>query len=172
MTPKAGDPQNTLPGNAVGNDGYDGLFYRAATSVAIALKVDAGKAEHCKLKTLPVAQSVVAVVPDSSQTYVMPSTAGAFATTTLNFSFKDGMPTTYSSQRPSERLAFLSIPPGIEKAIISVPTQRLQLRVIYDTQSTAQINAQTDALKARLQLLQAQQALDAAKQTTTSKPGN
>jgi hypothetical protein len=64
------------------------------------------------------------------------------------------------------------IPVDIMKAIVSVPAQILSARINYDNQATAQINAQVELLKAQLEALQAQRALDAAKvnQTTGLAP--
>ncbi len=143
----------------------DGLFYRTPTSVQVYMKVDREKAESeaCNMKTLPSAQALLAVVPDSTTLYRLSSKAGAFVTTTQNIAFKEGMPTSYSYQSPSELLAFLGIPVNIAKTIVSVPAQILQARINYDTQASAQLNAQVEYLKAQLAALQAKRALDAAR---------
>jgi hypothetical protein len=152
----------------------DGVFYRTPTSAIISIAVDKNVAlqSPCSMKALPSALSVVAVVPDSTTIYRLSSTASAFVTTTESFAFSDGMPTAYSNQRASELLAFVKIPLDVAKAIMTIPTQLIQARVNYDTQSTAGINAQVDSLKAQLSALQARRALEAAKASgiTTTGP--
>jgi len=143
--------------------GTSGLFYRAMTSVRISIKSNPARVKNCKFQDAPQEQTIVAVVPDASQTLVLPFDAGAFTTTTQAATFNSGSPTSLNEQRPSEILAALGIPINMAKAIISIPTDLIKLRVNYDNQAAALTNAKVDALKAQLQALQAKQALDAAK---------
>ena len=91
-------------------------------------------------------------------------------TTKENFVFKDGIPTSYNFEHPSELLAILGLPVTIAKAVFSVPAQIIQLRVAYDTQATALVNAQVEYLKTQLAALQAKKALDSAKAPSGTTP--
>ena len=113
------------------------------------------------MNVIPTAQAIVATVPDVAAIYSLPTKTSAFVTTTQSFAFVNGMPTSFGDQRNSEALAFLSIPVKVAKAIVSVPAEIIQARVNYDSQATAEVDAKTAALKAKLDALQAQRALDA-----------
>jgi hypothetical protein len=60
------------------------------------------------------------------------------------------MLTQYTTHQPSEIAAVAGIPITIARSIISIPAQILQLRVNYDTQATALVNANTALLQAQL----------------------
>jgi hypothetical protein len=157
---------SSLPGDsgAAPPDQTDGLVYRIATPVVIRasaqLQSDSIFA-RCPLAALPTAQSALAVVPDSRTSYVINNKAGAFTTTNQSFGFSNGMLTDYSIQRPSEIAAVANIPVRIAQDLIQIPTQLLQLRLNYDTQATAVVNAQTayqQALLSRTSALATSQA--------------
>ena len=69
----------------------------------------------------------------------------------------------YSADEPSEVATVASIPVDVAKAIVSVPAEILQLRVNYDNQAAALINARASELQAQLALVEAQRALEAAR---------
>jgi hypothetical protein len=138
----------------------NGLYYRVPVAVETAMA--SKPLDKCVLKSSPVAFASVFVVPDSRNTYLMPTRAGAFTTSKLNFTFKEGMPLEYSVEQPSEIAAIASIPIQVAKALISIPAEMIQLRVNHNTQANALIAAKTAELNAQIAQLQAQIALDAA----------
>lgn len=141
----------------------DGLYYRSPISVTISTKVNQAQVDTCDLKTFPAPQSLVAVVPDTSQNFLVPMTGGAFVTTTQAATFKDGMITSYSADKPSELLAALDIPIRIAKAPFSILTEFLQLKVDYNNTEAAAINAKVAEMKAQIEAIQQERALDAAR---------
>jgi hypothetical protein len=146
-----------------------GLVYRVPKQVVLTLAAaetfNVPGDPACTFKAPLSAVSVVANVPDSSSAFVLPTHAGAFTTSNMTFAFKDGMPTDFGQHQPSEVAAIAGLPIQIAKALISIPAEMLQLRVNYDSQATAMIDAKTAELKAQLDQLTAQRALAAAKAT-------
>ncbi len=138
-----------------------GLVYRAprATKITITPQEIGGAADDERLD----ASSAVFVVPDSKAAFVLPAKADAFTKSTFDFEFKDGMPTSYNITQPSELAGIASLPVDIAKAIISVPASIVKLRVDYDSQANALLAARITELNAQVDLLKAQQALEAAR---------
>lgn len=133
-----------------------GLLYRAPRAVRINVKATADAN-----KVVPN-QSQVMVFPDAATLFRLTARAGAFTTGKFDFVFKDGMPADFSVEQPSELAAIAGLPVDIAKALISVPASLIKLRVDYDSQANAAIEAQTAALQAELARLRAQRELDAA----------
>lgn len=130
-----------------------GLVYRIATPIVIRAAARTGAdllTAKCPLNTLPTAQSIMAVIPDSRSQYVIESIAGPFTTTSLSFGFSNGMLTNYTATRPSELAAIGNIPTRIGQDLLQIPTQIIQAKVNYDTQATALVNAQTAYQQAQL----------------------
>lgn len=149
-----------------------GIRYRTQTAVHITLAGPQNfglPASACSSKPSVGSQTLVALVPDSTRTYVLPSEAGAFTTTKFSYAFKEGVPTDYAVTRPSEVAAVASLPIDIAKAILSAPAEILQLKVNYDSQANALIDARVKTLQTQLQALQAQQALDVAAKTAATQ---
>jgi len=161
--------------NPPGGSSVAGLAYRTMTATTITL-VSQGNTtapapgNSCPLQSPPSAQSVVAVVPDTTTAFLVPAQAGAFTASTFNFGFTNGSLTTYGNQQPSEIAAVVGIPLSIAQSLLSIPAQILQLKVNYDTQATALVNARTQfnqsqanasaaMITAQTQLIQAQTAL-------------
>jgi len=122
-----------------------GLVYRLATAVVVTTvdRSDPGLAKRCPPTPTPLpSQSLLAVVPDTRTDFIVPSLAGPFTTTNLSFGFSNGMLTDFTNQRPSELAAVANIPVQVADALVSIPTQILQLRVSYDTAATAAVNGQ------------------------------
>jgi hypothetical protein len=159
--------------------GVPGLIYRTMTTATLTLgpagnTTAPAPGNPCPLQAPPAAQSVVAVVPETSTAFLVPARAGAFTTSTFNFGFTNGTLTTYGVQLPSEIAAVAGIPLNIAQSLLSIPAQILQLRVNYDTQATALVNARTQLYQAQVnnsaavvvaqtQLIQAQTALAQAR---------
>jgi hypothetical protein len=151
----------------------DGLAYRTQKSVTVTvaapnLYADAVPATCSANTSVSDIQSFVAVFPDSSQTFILPSVAGPFTTSTSNFVFENGMPSQYTLDRPSEINAALSIPLDIAKAIISAPTELVKLKLDYSSQANALTKAETDAINAQADMLKAQNSLNALRTPATA----
>lgn len=149
MTP-AGDKPATA-------ESADGVFYRVPTPVHI--RVEDQQGSNCSLSSAPSYASLNAIVPDSSTRFLLPMMAGQFTKGKLGYEFKDGMPTSFSSEQQSQLAAIARIPVDILKAIVEVPASIIKLRVDYESQNAALIEAQMKQMKAELELLKAQQAL-------------
>lgn len=144
-----------------------GLAYRAPRNVTISL-IPGPASESCVLASPPPAQAFSTVLPDSTASFVLPAKGGAFTTAVVGHSFKDGMPTEYSRDQPSELVGVASIPIEVLKAFVSVPTELIKLRVDYDSQANAALEAKVKEQETRLLLLKAQRELDAANTSTTT----
>lgn len=140
--------------------GVGGVVYR----VALPYRVDvaSSKKQQCKGTIDYKTVSASIMLPNKSATYFLPMTAGAFTKSTAFASFKDGMPVSYKANRPSEIAGFVSLPVDIAKAIISVPTEMLQLKVDYSSKDTALTQAQKNALDAEIALIEAQRRYEEA----------
>lgn len=135
----------------------EGLVYRAPVPVNITVASQPSPA--CPGEGTPSSTVLNATVPDSRSSYVMPVTAGAFTKTRTAFEFKDGMPTAFNVDRPSQLAAITRIPVDILKAIVEVPASLIKLRVDYDSQAAALTDAEVKQLKAQLDLINARNAL-------------
>lgn len=100
------------------------------------------------------------VVPDATTRFVLPFDGVAFAKASTKHVFKDGMAVEFNVERNSSALAVASLPVDMLKALVSVPASIIKLRVDYETQSAAQINAQANVKAAELALINAQQKLE------------
>jgi len=78
---------------------------------------------------------------------------GVFAKNEYETSFKDGMLASHKAIRPSELLGAASILPNALKAIISIPTELIKLKVDYST-------SEQKLLELKKAILEAQFALD------------
>jgi hypothetical protein len=150
-------PNPPAQGLSSSEESPPGLVYRVATPVVIRTvsntppNLPTLDKSNCTAASPLIAQSVTAIVPDSRSRFLLSSEAGAFTTTNLTFGFSNGMLTDYTVQRPSELAAVAGIPLRIANDIIQIPANLLQLRVNYDTQATALVNAQTALKQAQIQ---------------------
>ncbi|WP_085551992.1 hypothetical protein [Azospirillum agricola] len=149
-------------------DEVRGLVYRVPRPVRIAVAAAGSipgvttSSAPCELASPPPTVATTVMVPDSTASFVLPAQAGGFTSSTIGHVFKDGMPTEYSVDRPSEVAGALGIPVEVLKAAISVPAELIKVRVNYDSEVNALIEAQTQERQKRKDLLEAQRALDAA----------
>lgn len=133
------------------------------------LAVDKEKVSACGLPGSAQEFSASVTAPDTTRTYVVPMDAGAFTTVTQNAAFKDGMITSFDGNRESELLAIAEVPIEIARALMSIPTEFLKLRVDYDNAKVAETNAQMEQMKAQLEALKAAEALKSAQNTPTTE---
>lgn len=137
-----------------------GYVYRSARSVDASV-TPRSVVDGCGSREAAVAVTASAVVPDSTTAFVLPTRAGAFVKTKLEFTFKDGMPVDYSIDQPSQLAAITGLPLAIAKAILEVPASIIKLRVDYESQSAALADARVKLAKSQLELQKASEALDA-----------
>jgi hypothetical protein len=136
-----------------------GLFYRVPKQVLIEVVEIQGSGCISAHASGPTYSSLSALVPDSAMRALLPMMAGHFTKSRLSHEFKDGMPISFGSEQQSQLAAVARIPVDILKAIVEVPAELVRLRVNYDSQSAALIEAQTRQLKAEIDLLKMQEAL-------------
>jgi hypothetical protein len=141
-----------------------GYMYRAPLALRVRAQYDEkSTANDCVELSMLTGAYEAAVVPDSSQVFALPMEARAFTKTVLNTTFKDGMLLDHQIDRPSQMAAIVRLPVDLLKAVLSVPAEIIKLRVDYQSESASLVEARTKLLKAQLDLLNAQQALDDAK---------
>jgi hypothetical protein len=129
------------------------LVYRVATSVVIlSSPVDGVLARDaaCPIQSLPMAQSIQAIMPDSRSKFAVRQDAGPFTTTNLTVGFSNGMLTDYTAVRPSELAAFWGIFPKVASDIVSIPATIIQARVNLDNAKTALVTADSNLQQARI----------------------
>lgn len=150
--------------NPPGNAKYTklpGIAYRAPRVITV--EIEAQSSIACKFQTQPAHASLSATVPDSSETYYLPVEAGSFTKSKVDYVFKDGMPVTFSNDRPSQAVAVARLPIDVLKAIVEVPASIVKLRVDYNSQANSLTETEIKNLKAQIDLLNAQKELDAAR---------
>ena len=140
--------------------GLPGLAYRMLSPYWINVVISDGAG--CSLGSPPQIQTTTFLLPDPSQTFVLPSEAGAFTKSVSTHGFKNGIPTDFSTNRPSELLAIASLPLDIARAIISVPTDLIKLKVDYNNEAEALVKAKAGIADNQLKLLKSQYDLDKA----------
>ena len=142
-------------------DSLQGLAYRMPAPYWVSLLTKS--AGNCLLTPDQQRQTVSLNLPDPTQTFVLPSQAGPFTKSVTTHAFKDGIPTEFSTTRPSEILAVANLPLDVARAIISVPTEILKLKVDYNNQAQALTEAQSKILQSRTDLLKSQYQLEQAR---------
>jgi hypothetical protein len=101
------------------------------------------------------------MLPNKGPLGLIPYTASGFVTTDYKVEFKDGAPVSWTASRPSELASVFRIPVEIAKALLSIPAELIKLRFDVTTNAAAET-------KAKLDLLCAQLALDAAEKLRTN----
>lgn len=158
-------------GRSAGSTSVDGLVYRAPIGVVISITPDMNAVtdKTCPLSSLPTAQTMSLVVPDSRIDYTAPTDAGPFTASTFQYNFNNGMLTNYNVTRPSEVAAVANVPVQLVNDVMSIPTSILQFRLNYATaqanlatQQAARLQAQSNEAVA---VVSAQTALENARST-------
>jgi hypothetical protein len=145
------DDQNK--GKGQDDDHAEGLHYRALVPVAITFKPDGDRTAlmnrtNCQLDNLPQATTMTALVPDNQTDFALAVDAGPFVSTKFTYKFKDGVPTDYYINRPSEILAVATLPTTIMRGMLSTVTEVFKLKIDQDTQATALVKGQADMAQA------------------------
>jgi len=141
--------------------GDDGFVYRIQRPYRIEVNPTSGNNSCAPANAR--SQTVVVNVPDSTMAFVLPMMAGSFTKNVVAANFKNGMPTDYSIDRPSEVNAIAGLPFDVAKAIVSVPAEIIQLKVNYNSQDAALVAAQAKVLDAQTALIASQKQLEAAR---------
>ncbi len=147
------------------NSAKDGLLYRPMIPVTLKVSADATDVNRkvCGETDDISSTQLTALLPDSTHTLVLPVHGVAFGKGAVKYTFKDGIPSSMDVSRPSQLAALAGLPVDILKALISVPTEFIKLRVDYSSQAAALTSAQTKELTSLKELLDAQKALEDAK---------
>jgi hypothetical protein len=124
----------------------DGLAYRPLRELPVT--VTPKENGNCKFVNPNESKAFVFTVLDSSRIAYLPMHSGALNNNTNSFAFSKGSPTEFMTGRASEIAALLKIPVNVAKALISVPTDFIKLRVDYSTEETKLLKQQLDLLKA------------------------
>ncbi len=103
-------------------------------------------------------ESLYATIADARLLGYVSLPKAIFSTNNFEFEFNDGMLTRYKSVTPNELVQALGMVPKAAKAIVSIPTELVQLKVDYSNKQAAYYEAKEAAYTARLQyeLLRAQ----------------
>jgi hypothetical protein len=105
------------------------------------------------------------LLPNEGPVATLDLRASRGVVTKHEFAFKDGSLVNFGINRPSEGLAYVSVPADILRAVVSIPAELVQLKVDYSSKETALAKAETEYLKAQIDLLAAQQAAEAARKS-------
>jgi len=124
--------------------GNHGVHYRAAFPYRLTISVG-GKAGVTK-----VVERIV-LLPNESPAYLFDLRRTALVKKTYDVKFENGFLTSAKINKPSELLAGVSLPVDIIKSVASIPAEIIQLKVNYNSQQQAVLDAQKarfDSLKA------------------------
>jgi hypothetical protein len=138
-------------GDAALTEGAAGLFYRRELPYLLSIYAKPDNS------TAPVlSKAVLVALPNKSPRELLRLDGAAFATRVFATVFENGVLVSHTETKPSELLSVAQIPIDVLKAIFSVPTELVTLKVNYT-------NKQKDLADAQKQLLDAALALEAAK---------
>jgi len=129
---------------------YNGLLTRPLKQVAwTAMPVDA----NVKLSEL----KIIARVPDVGKVINIPLTRFWFVKSTLMPRFTDGLLIENSVAKPSEIEGFINIPINILKALVSIPAQLLQFKILHNNRAAELETSFKNLLDAQAQTALARQ---------------
>ena len=123
---------------------YAGLLYPRTLAVQLDLLRQKKDGVH------RVEKSFFAEIIDPTTLGVVAVQNGVFSDHDTEFEFKDGLLQRYKRVDANEAVGFLAMFPKAAKAIISIPTEILQLKVDYSSTEEGYYAAQQAALSARL----------------------
>lgn len=127
---------------------------------------DACSASFCYRTLTPVVLRLgnheqIALIADERYTHGVDIDRAALVETKTDLTFNEGVLTGVSIEKPSSMLAAASLPLTMLKAILSAPTEILQLKINYDS-------AKENALIQELNLLKAQEDLQKKRESDTA----
>ena len=150
----------------------DGVVFRAMTSREVTATLNAdglafSDTKHVVPCTL-VSGAQIAVTQvmaaDPGQTFVIDTSRTPFVPKRVDLTISDGVLTGTEVDKPSELLAGFSLPVEVLKAIVSIPAELLNFKITEMKAETGLTTEEVNALKAEIELLKQQQALEALKQ--------
>jgi hypothetical protein len=97
------------------------------------------------------------LIPNGAPVLSLPIHRAAFVKNITNATFDDGILTEVHIEKPSEALAFMEIPLAIAKAVTSVPTELLQLKIDYSSKEKDLAEAEKARLDAMRSLIEDRQ---------------
>ena len=133
----------------------DGIYYRCKLPYTITIEDESTGDISSTVALLPNRSPILSMVPRRS----------SMVTRTTSITLQDGCLTSVAFDKPSTALAWVSLPLTVMQALMSVPTQMLQLKLNYANTNQALIQADTATLQNELNLLKAQMALVQFNQT-------
>jgi len=137
--------------------GGNGLYYRRELPYVLSVYAAKGDA----LQGFTLAKSVGVALSNKSPIEMLPMESGEFVARTYSTVFENGMLVSHAETKPSEALAAAKIPIDVLKAIFSIPTELIQLKINYASKDKELADAQKN-------LIDALQALERAKQNAAA----
>jgi hypothetical protein len=113
--------------------------------------------------------SYVLVVPNKAPSDLLAINATSFVTNDYKLVFENGMLTNLDMTQPSAILEVVSVPWKIAKETLGIVGEIIQLKVDYSTDKTALAEQQVKLVQQMQALIDAQRALDAAKNPPSPK---
>lgn len=141
------------------------LFYRSPTPVVLVLEQVYG--DGANTKSQPI-DGAVLMLPQAGPLSYVPLQSSAFVKTVNDVQFTDGAISSWNTDRPSEVLEVVRLPVKVLRAVVSVPTDLLKLRVDYSTQDKALAEAQKAQIASDQALKALKLCLDTAAATAAS----
>ncbi|WP_139311603.1 hypothetical protein [Desulfovibrio sp. DV] len=115
--------------------GGDGVRYRAAFPYRVLVTATAGIAVARRIER-------IVLLPNESPAYLFDLRRTAFVKKTYAVQFENGFLTSAKINKPSELLAGVSLPVDIIKSIASIPAEIIQLKINYNSQQQALLEAE------------------------------
>ena len=131
---------------------FDGIAYRPLAPLM--LKLMAGENE---------ADSLSILLPNGAPVVCLPVSRSGFVERVGSIEFQDGMIKAIALKKPSEALAFVSIPIEIGKAIVSIPAELVQIKINSE-------NSKKDLYEAQKSRFEAKKALEDLKNPPSDNP--
>lgn len=116
----------------------DGIAYRPLAPLT--LKLMAGENE---------ADSLSILLPNGAPVLCLPVSRSGFVERVGTINFQDGLIKSIALKKPSEALAFISIPIEIGKAIVSIPAELLQIKINTENDKKDLYDAQKSRIEAK-----------------------
>ena len=123
------------PYSSTENPGNEGVYYRAAFPYRLIVKA------KDKDGITKVVERIV-LLPNESPAYLFDLRRTAFVKKTYDVQFENGFLTSAKINKPSELLAGVSLPVDIIKSIASIPGEIIQLKINYNSQQQALLEAE------------------------------
>ena len=144
---------------------YSGIVFRtmAPRRLSIAVDTEGLKFGTCTLSNVAAySDGTTVMVADPASTFVADNSRGVFVKKRVDFVIADGVLTGVEVEKQSELLAIVSLPVDILKAIASIPGEILSVKIKQLSDEKGLTAAQSDVIKAQIDLIKQKQALSDA----------